>query len=447
MTEEAGTVQILCPGSSRVVFMPILLHVDDLKPGLCLAQTIYQDDQRLICGNQRLEQWHIDSLRRRCPNILVRVLDPILDSMADFQDNSKNEEVAVRVTSQMSRLMGSVQNKIGSRTALDGSDLSGLKSAIKQVMDYLAMHPVTAAVLIHSSGKTGYLQEHAANVMYLSLLVGNAIRDYVYTERARTTKARTLALRYGMNLTPLALGCLFHDLGMLELEDLLHRDEPLSPEEMDRIRRHPLAGVELLPPETDAVVKMVVRTHHENMNGTGYPAGLPGSKLHVFSRIIRVADAYDAGTSDRVYRQAKVAARVLWEITCGPHRNHYDPLIARILSGMVQPFPIGARIRLNCGRYGVVVRHHRRYPFRPTIMIGFDEDGRRLKKRQLDPPFSLAHREDVRLVEFAGQDLSFLNIYPQPDVIPACSDSAIMDTLDELAASACEVNLFSMVYP
>lgn len=426
--------------------MPILLHVNDLKPGLCLAQPVYQGDQRLISGGQVLESWQIDALRRRFPELFVRVLDPILDGMAEFEDNSPDQDVAVRVTSKMSRLMSSVQRKIGDHTSLDGSDLAGLQAAIKQVMDYLAQNPVTAAILIRSSGKTGYLQEHAANVMYLGLLVGNAIRDYVYHERARTARSRKLAVRFGINLTPLALGCLFHDLGMLELEDLLQSDAPLTPEQRQHVRRHPLTALDLLPPNTDAITKMVIRSHHENMNGTGYPAGIPGTKLHVFSRIIRVADAYDAGTNDRMYRQARIPARVLWEITCGPNRTHYDPLIARILSGMVQPFPIGAKVRLNCNRYAVVVRHNRKSPFRPVVIIAFDEEGRRLKKRQLEPAFSLANQPEVRLIEFAGQDLSFLNTGVEHPSGPN-PDSGILEALETAVASPDDSSLFGMVYP
>jgi HD-GYP domain-containing protein (c-di-GMP phosphodiesterase class II) len=428
--------------------MPILLHVDDLKPGLCLAQAIYQGDRRLLSGGHRLEAWHVDSLRRRFPDLHVRVLDPILDKIADFEDDSRNEEVSATVTSQMSRMMSSVQVKIGARTALDSSDLTGLQNTISEVIHYLEGHPVTAAVLSHTDGKTRYLQDHAANVMYLSLLVGNAVRDYVYHERARSTHARTLSVRYGINLTPLAMGCLFHDLGMLELEDLVYQNEPLSPADEKRLRRHPLVGVEMLPEETDAVARMVVRTHHENMNGTGYPQGLPGAKLHIFSRIIRIADAFDAATSDRVYRRAKHASRVLWEITVGPTRHYYDPLIARILSGLVQPFPIGAKIRLNCGRWAVVVRHNRRYPFRPTVLIAFDEEGQRLKRKQLAPPINLAEAEDIRLAQFAGHDLSFLST--GPELLPPPDAGQVAEALGAdkaLFAPAESHDMFSLVYP
>jgi HD-GYP domain-containing protein (c-di-GMP phosphodiesterase class II) len=428
--------------------MPILLHVDDLKPGLCLAQAVYQGEQRLICGGQELEQWQIDSLRRRFPNMVVRVLDPILDKMTEFQDSSQDEEVSATITSRMSHMMTSVQTKLGARTALDGSDLAGLQTAIVEVMRYLGEHPVTAAVLTHSRGRTGYLQEHAANVMYLSLLVGNAVRDYIYHERVRTSCAKTLAVRFGINLCPLTLGCLFHDLGMLELEDLFEKGGALTEEEQARLRRHPIVGAEMLPEETDAVTKMIVRTHHENLNGTGYPQGIGGGKLHVFSRIIRLADAFDAGTSQRVYRDAKSPARVLWELVAGANRTFYDPLIARILTAMVQPFPIGAKVRLSCGRYGVVVRHNRKYPFRPIVIIAFDENGDRLKKKQLEPPINLASCDTVRIVEHAGEDLSFLNtgveLPPTPDALQwgelLQPDAAPIEPTEKS-------DLFSFVYP
>ena len=58
---------------------------------------------------------------------------------------------------------------------------------------------------------------------------------------------------------------------------------------------------------------------------------------------------------------------------------------------------------------GVVVRHNRRQPFLPTIIVAFDEEGNKLKKKQIAPPIDLAVNEEVRLSEFQGEDLSFLN--------------------------------------
>lgn len=417
--------------------MPILLHVDDLKPGMRLFQTVYRDNRSMLTAGQVLEEWQINSLRRRFPDLNVLVGDPVLDDWVEFDDDSHDREVAVSVHRQMGHLMSAVRNRLGNNTALQGADIAGLQRAIAEVLAYMSENPVANAMLIRLGQSKNYLQEHTGNVFYISLLVGNVIREYIYRERARSTHAGRLTIRYGMNLTPLALGCLFHDLGMIPLERLYQKSEPLSQEEMELVRAHPLAGADMLPREFDAVAKLVIRTHHENMDGTGYPAGLGKEQLHVFSRVIRVADALDAATSHQVYRKAKSAARALWEMTAGPYSKYYDPTVAKILIGLIQPFPIGAKIKLDCGRYGVVVRHNRKHPLRPTIIVAFDEEGKKLKRKQLQPPIDLAKHDEVRLVEFAGDDLSFLNEGP---------DESTWGELGPLDAEFDE-SLFELAYP
>jgi HD-GYP domain-containing protein (c-di-GMP phosphodiesterase class II) len=415
--------------------MPLLVAVNELKPGMRLYHGIHRDQHTLLTAGQVLEEWEISKLCRLCPDLTVQISDPLLDEIVDFQDTSRDEAVASAVTRQMSGLMTRVRRKMAGRTTLKTGDISGLHSEIEQVMQYLRENPVASAILFHSGKPRSYFHEHAANVFYLSLLIGNAIRDYVYRERERTSRARSLSIRYGMNLTPLALGCLFHDLGMLPIEHLLEKAEPLTPQERELILTHPLAGAEALPREFDAVARMVVRTHHENFDGSGYPEGIPGARLHVFSRIIRACDAYDAGTSGKVYRQAKSAARVLWEMAEGPYHGHFDPVITKIMLSLIQPFPIGGKIRLNCGRFGVVVRHNRRQPFRPHIIIAFDEQGCRIRKGDIDPPIDLSKNHEIQLREFAGDSLSFLSDFDEGFMEIADADGQMTETL------------FDFVYP
>jgi putative nucleotidyltransferase with HDIG domain len=112
----------------------------------------------------------------------------------------------------------------------------------------------------------------------------------------------------------LGLGGLFHDIGKREIpERILNKPGPLTPEEWDEMRRHPAKGVELLreaghlPPETFQIVYQ----HHENLDGSGYPRGLPGEKITVPGRLIRIVDAYDALTSRRCYQDAVPATTAL----------------------------------------------------------------------------------------------------------------------------------------
>jgi HD-GYP domain-containing protein (c-di-GMP phosphodiesterase class II) len=396
--------------------MPILVHVDELEPGMRLKRAILRDKQVMLSCDKALEDWQINSLRRHFPNLVVQICDPLLDEFVEFQDDSHEHEVSATVNRHMARLMNKVREILGTKTALEGPDIAGLQRALAEVMQYITDNPAAAAVLTRFGDASEYLQGHVGNVFYISLLVGNMIRDYIFRERQRHLRTDAVCARYSMNLTPLALGCLFHDVGMLPIEYIYQKHEPLTEEERTLIRNHPNVGVNMLPKELDAVAKMVVRTHHENMDGTGYPQGIPVESLHVFSRVIRAADALDAGTSRHVYKNAKSAARVLWEMALGPHKEHFDPPIVKILMALVQPFPIGAKVKLNCGRYAVVVRHNRKHPFCPTVIIAFDELGRKLKKKDIEAAIDLSKTDQVRLLEFEGDDLTCLHQGQDTDV-------------------------------
>jgi HD-GYP domain-containing protein (c-di-GMP phosphodiesterase class II) len=156
-----------------------------------------------------------------------------------------------------------------------------------------------------------YLARHAGNVFYLAMVLGLAVRDYVSRERRRMTNARPLSGHVALDLIPLGLGTMFMDIAMVPLQDLVNKDGPLTPEEIELIRSYPQAGVEMLPDTLPAGVKTVVRTHHENFDGTGYPDQTPGSKLHVFSRIARICDAFDAATTPHGGKPGKSPARAI----------------------------------------------------------------------------------------------------------------------------------------
>jgi putative nucleotidyltransferase with HDIG domain len=100
-------------------------------------------------------------------------------------------------------------------------------------------------------------------------------------------------------------GALLHDIGKIGVSDAtLRKRGPLDPQEWQEIRRHPeiacfiLEGIDLPRPVMD-----IVRSHHENLDGTGYPDALTADELSLEARIARVADAFDAMTSDRPYRR------------------------------------------------------------------------------------------------------------------------------------------------
>ena len=245
------------------------------------------------------------------------------------------------------------------------------------------------------------------------MLLGSTVLDYVAAERNRQTSARELSSNVVMDLTSLGLGAMVMDLAMLPLQPLFGTDKPLSAADQQAIREHPSVAADMLPQNFSSAAKMVVRTHHENFDGSGYPKRIPADKLHVFTRIVRIADAYDAATSERVYRAAKSPVRVLWEMLVGPYRRFYDPKLMKAFCGLIQPFPIGAKLRLEDGRYAAVAKYNRKHPFKPIVVIAFDTQNRLIPESELEPPANLGERSDLRIKSYRDEDLSYLYAPPR----------------------------------
>lgn len=102
------------------------------------------------------------------------------------------------------------------------------------------------------------------------------------------------------------LFALLHDIGKIGIPDgIINKRDKLTDEEYSEIKKHPEIGYEILKSITTLPnLKIGVRWHHERMDGKGYPDGLKGDDIPEFARIISVADAYDAMTSNRSYRDS-----------------------------------------------------------------------------------------------------------------------------------------------
>ncbi len=387
--------------------MPILVPTYDLEPGMKLSEAIVADGRIMLQGNKPLTDGDIRALRRRYPGMRMRVGDPVLDELIEFEDDSRERAVADDAQRQVAKCMKEVHERFSDRASLSNVQVGALQSTVRDVMDFIKSNPVSMALLSTCIEPGSYLHLHAGNVFYLSMLLGFRLLDYVMSERRRQTRAQ-LKSRHAMDLVPLGFGAMVMDVGLSEHQKLLASEHPLTSEQSAALRRHPDEGLKLLPERISALTRMVVRSHHENLCSNGYPKAAPARKVHIFARIVRIADAYDAVTSDRVFARAKSPARALWEMVYGPTAAYYDPRLVQAFASLIQPFPIGAKLRLADGRYAVVVRYNRRDPFDPYVVIAFDARGRNLPREQLDGPLRIATRADLALAGFGDEDLSFL---------------------------------------
>jgi HD-GYP domain-containing protein (c-di-GMP phosphodiesterase class II) len=188
----------------------------------------------------------------------------------------------------------------------DSRSQSWIRELDLQILESLASH---AAVAIENARLN---QEQKEAFFNTSMALAEAIEardDYTAGHSRRVTDysvmiGRELGLS-GEELDLLKIGSILHDIGKIGIHDcVLRKPGALDAYEYERIKRHPDIGARILGhvPQLSRVVP-AVRHHHERFDGGGYPQGLAGEEIPLLARIIAVADAFDAMTSTRVYRE------------------------------------------------------------------------------------------------------------------------------------------------
>ena len=156
------------------------------------------------------------------------------------------------------------------------------------------------------------------------------LETHGHSERVVTYSLR-LGREYGLNsaeMKSLEFGSLLHDIGKIGVPDsILRKPAKLTEEEWVRMREHPLHGQQILRGiEFLEGAARVVAQHHEKWDGTGYPFGLRQEEIDICARIFSVADAFDAITSDRVYRRGKPYEAAAQELDDWAGRQ-FDPKV------------------------------------------------------------------------------------------------------------------------
>ncbi|RME28380.1 MAG: HD-GYP domain-containing protein, partial [Deltaproteobacteria bacterium] len=182
----------------------------------------------------------------------------------------------------------------------------------------------------------GEVIAEARKAVYSLARAVDARDSYTYSHSGRVAMvAEALGRKLGLSereLDAIRTGGLLHDIGKIGVPDhVLKKPGPLSEEEKDIIRKHPLIGIEILGPlELEPEVYKIVSQHHENVDGSGYPFSLADDRIHPLARIVRVADAYEAMASDRVYRSARRSHWIRQEFEKYSD-SQFDPVVSKTM--------------------------------------------------------------------------------------------------------------------
>ncbi len=230
------------------------------------------------------------------------------------------------------------------------------------------------------------------------LLLGmTAIKDYDEYTYHHSVNVSILSIALGQRLglsrkmlTELGMVALFHDIGKMEIpNDVLNKPTNFTDDEWKIIRRHPMWGLRAimkLKRLDDMTIKsaIVAFEHHLHVDLTGYPKVRKHMDLDFYSRIVSLADQYDAMTSARVYSRVPMAPDKALSIMLERAGTQLDPLLFKFFTNLVGVYPIGTLVMLDTRELGLVCECSQQMPGRPRVLVIVDSAGQRIQGKTVD---------------------------------------------------------------
>ncbi|MCR5000058.1 MAG: HD domain-containing protein [Lachnospiraceae bacterium] len=212
------------------------------------------------------------------------------------------------------------------------------------------------------------------DIMY-NLLELKTYDDYTYCHSTNVAVVSgVLGAKCCLNrdqLKHLVMAGFLHDIGKVYVDaEIINAPRRLTEQERAKVMDHPRMGYEFLREHYNfpEEVNRCVYEHHEWYNGGGYPCRKKNKDLLFLSRILKVADVYDAMTSNRSYHAAYLPAEVA-EYIMARSGMEFDPEVVDVASKEIALYPVGCEVELSSGAHALVVRNHRGYGMRPTIKM------------------------------------------------------------------------------
>lgn len=211
------------------------------------------------------------------------------------------------------------------------------------------------------------LHEHPAMITLLAKI--QAVDDYTYQHSFDTFVLGSLiAAKSGMaNLQDVAAGFLLHDIGKTKIPSaILDKPHTLTSQEMTFVKLHTLYGYQILKEhDFPEEIAMMAQSHHERLNGSGYPWELLALHLPKAVRILSVVDVYSALSLDRPYRQATPSHQAI-EILFDEQQG-LDLELIKMLCEILEIYPVGATVSLSDESIAKVVRVDSKIPTFPLL--------------------------------------------------------------------------------
>ena len=269
------------------------------------------------------------------------------------------------------------------KSFLDEARLGGVidtkkaKATVQECVKSVVRNPEALMWMSRMRDQDEYTAEHCLNVCILAICLG---RHLEMDEE---------------DLNKLGICGLLHDVGKMSVpEEILNKPGKLTEHEFKIMKAHTTQGRNLLmsSPGIYRGAVDVAYSHHERLDGLGYPRGIKANGLSDFNRIVSIVDTYDAVTATRCYASAKTSTDAL-KILHDNRGTHFDPRLVNAFIDAIGLYPPGSIVELVNGQVGLVLSKNHRYRQLPKVIMLLGSD----KKPTKQTVVNLANVEKKKL--------------------------------------------------
>lgn len=343
--------------------IPVLrINCDQLKLGMRVIELDrpWVESPFTVHGFLITSNEDIHKLKNSCAYVYVAAskkhpIDPLGSTLKrrTYSNTQSFQQAIPQATSAHRQAKSVVQGFLKNVRLGKDFESSVAKKAVKQCVDSVIANQEAMLWLSLLKDPNEYTARHSLNVGLLAIILGRA-------EGLEPT-----------DLEALGLCGMLHDMGKSKIPlDILNKEGAFSGEEFNAVKAHTTHGFNILSDKADLTdeVANVAHSHHERLNGKGYPRALPAASISYFSRIVAIADAYDAITSQRVYSPSKSSLEGL-RILIGAKGSHFDPALVDRFVECIGVYPAGSVAELNSGEIAIVLPSPLHQRDAPTVLV------------------------------------------------------------------------------
>lgn len=314
------------------------LSVNELKVGMITAKEIRSQGTILLGEGISITKQTISKLRDAYFYSQIEVYCEENDTINNNYD--KRTKTIAQVEKNFIELSFDVQHIFKNMENLQLSSMEEVRKFAARIQEELeSTSSIIKNIVLYGSG-SDTIYRHGVNVAALSTILGRWI---------------------GLNeqqLNLLTYSAILHDFGKIKIsKDILDKSGVLTPKEFNLIKQHPVIGYNYIKQIKflDKSVSFGVLMHHEKSDGSGYPLGLKGDKIHQFAKIIAISDVFDAVNSDRIYKKSKKPFEAL-ELIQNESLGKLDYEYCNIFLNHVINYYMGESVLLNNGHICKIIQ-------------------------------------------------------------------------------------------